>query len=276
MHTDEAGARRGWWGSVSSGAHRGLIFSGFGRSATGRLTWGGAWGLLAGMGRSLVTNQAGRCERCRFVPRWCICAAHESVVSPLQVDVLIHPRELYRPTSTGRLIHRVVAGARQHVFHPDPPPAREAVALPGRELWILHPRGEAVPSGVDPAGVQVLLLDGSWGEAARMATHVASWGRLVSLPDAGESRNGLRRQERSGKYATVESLLFLLATLGLSDAERRLRLQFELHVYAGLRTRGALVQAEEFLAQSPIGEAFPDLLTELHRRRPLVRAGEAG
>lgn len=222
------------------------------------------------MGRNLVTNQAGRCERCHFAPRWCICAAHEAVVLPLQVDVLIHPRELHRPTSTGRLIHRVVAGARQHVFRQDPLPTHDAVALPGRDLWILHPRGEAVSVEVDPAGVQVLLLDGSWSEAARMATHVAGWGRLVRLPDAGASRNGLRRQESSGKYATVESLLFLLAALGLSDAERRLRLQFELHVYAGLRTRGALVQAEDFLAQSPIREAFPDLLAELHRRRPLV------
>ncbi len=215
-------------------------------------------------------NQTPRCERCRFVPRWCICAAHVSIACPLQADVLIHEREFWRPTSTGRLVHRVMAGSRQHLYQPETPPNRAAIAHPERELWILHPRGEAVPASTDPASVQILLLDGSWSEAARMATHVAGWGRLVALPDHGASRSSLRRQEQSGKYATAESLLILLAALGLTEAERQLRLQFELHVYAGLRTRGALVQAEEFLAASPIKEAFPDLLTELHRRRPLV------
>ncbi|NBR59825.1 MAG: hypothetical protein EBT89_11800, partial [Opitutaceae bacterium] len=30
--------------------------------------------------------------------------------------------------------------------------------------------------------MQVLLLDGSWREAARMSLVTASWGRLVRLP----------------------------------------------------------------------------------------------
>jgi hypothetical protein len=60
----------------------------------------------------------------------------------------------------------------------------------------------------------------------------------------------------------------LLAALGLKQAEAQLRLQFELHVYAGLRTRGAKVKAEEFLASSPIREAFPELLAQMHQRRP--------
>lgn len=222
------------------------------------------------MARSVVFNQTPRCERCRFVPRWCICAAHQTIACPLQVDVLMHHREFSRPTSTGRLVNRVLAGSRCHLYQPEGPLARETVALPARELWILHPRGEDVPAGADPAGLQVLLIDGSWSEAARMATHVAGWGRLVRLPDAGESRNGLRRQEQPGKYSTAESLLFLLAALGLTEAETQLRLQFELHVYAGLRTRGALAQAEAFLAASPIRDAFPEVLAELHRPRPRI------
>ena len=127
-----------------------------------------------------------------------------------------------------------------------------------------------MPAEADPAKLQVLLIDGSWSEAARMATHVVEWGRLVRLPDAGESRNSLRRQEQPGKYSTVESLLFLLAALGLAGAGEQLRLQFELHVYAGLRTRGARAQAEAFLAQSPIRDAFPELLADLHQRRPRI------
>lgn len=225
------------------------------------------------MARNVVHNRTPRCARCRFLPRWCICAGLRMVESPLAVDVLMHHREFERPTSTGHLVHRVVAGSRLHLHRQEGAPPRETVALPGRELWILHPRGEAVPAGADPAGVQVLLIDGSWGEAARMTTHVTGWGRLVRLPYAGGSRNSLRRQEQPGKYATAESLIFLLAALGLRDAAAQLRLQFELHVYAGLRTRGARAQAEEFLATAGIGAAFPELLAELNRPRPLVPSG---
>lgn len=222
------------------------------------------------MSRSVVNNQTRRCERCRFTPRWCVCAAHTAIACPLAVDVLMHHKEVHRPTSTGLLINRVMPASRRHLYRQDAPPARATVALPGRELWILHPRGEEIPPAADPAGLQVVLLDGSWGEAARMAGHVAGWGRLVRLPEAGSSRNTLRRQELPGKYSTVESLLFLLGALGLAETERALRLQFELHVYAGLRTRGATGLAAEFLAASALPAAFPELLAEMHRRRPLI------
>jgi DTW domain-containing protein YfiP len=84
----------------------------------------------------------------------------------------------------------------------------------------------------------------------------------------GPSRYWLRNAPGAGKYATVEALIFLYAALGLREAEARLRLQFELHVYAGLRTRGAKALADEFLATSPLPAAMPDLLAKMAERRP--------
>ncbi len=186
---------------------------------------------------------------------------------PLQADVLIHKREFWRPTSTGRLVNRLVPGSRQHVFHGGETPDRTAIVRPDRELWILHPRGEPLPVDAKPEKLQVLLLDGSWREAAAMAQAVGTWGRLIRLPEAGPSRNALRRQENAGNYSTIESLMFLLSALGLDEAQARMRLQFELHVYAGLRVRGAKEAAALFLASSPIREAFPELLARMHERR---------
>ncbi len=219
------------------------------------------------MARSVVLQTTVRCARCRFTPRWCICAGFQAVESPLAVDVLMHRREFWRPTSTGHLVNRVMPASRQHLFEGGKAPDRAAIVRPERELWILHPRGEPLPADAAPEKMQVLLLDGSWREAAAMTQAVGSWGRLVRLPLAGPSRNALRRQELDGNYSTIESLLFLLAALGLAEAEAKLRLQFELHVYAGLRTRGAKTLADEFLATSPIREAFPGLLAQLHTRR---------
>lgn len=220
------------------------------------------------MARSVVLQTTVRCDRCRFPPRWCICAAGAAIASPLVVDVLFHSREYWRPTSTGRLVHRLMADSRAHIFKADGPLPREAVVRPDRELWILHPRGEPVPPDAVPGKTQVLLLDGSWREAAGMAQVVGGWGRLVRLPASGPSRNQLRQQENAGHYSTAESLVFLLEGLGLTEAAAQLRQQFELHVYAGLRTRGANIAAADFLAASSLPAVFPDLIAELHRRRP--------
>lgn len=234
------------------------------------MTPAGRWGLMRRMARSVVLETTPRCARCRCTPRWCICAGFQAVASPLAADVLIHKREYWRPTSTGRLINRVVTDSRGHVFWQEKPPARETVVRPGRELWILHPRGEELPAGADPANLQVLLLDGSWSEAGSMLEVVGQWGRRISLPMNGPSRYRLRNAPGAGRYATVEALMFLYSALGLAEAAARLRLQFELHVYAGLRTRGAKAMADEFLATSSLPAAMPDLLARLGERRPNI------
>ena len=180
----------------------------------------------------------------------------------------MHHREANRPTSTGRLINRVLPASRRHLFRRESPPLRSAVVRPDRELWVLHPRGEPLPADAAPEALQVLLLDGSWREAARMAQDIGSWGRLVRLPESGPGRYQLRTHVHDGRYSTVEALLIMLAALGLTQPEAQLRLQFELHVYAGLRTRGAKIKAAEFLATSPIRTAFPELLAQMHERRP--------
>lgn len=222
------------------------------------------------MPRSVVLKGTARCPRCQLPPRWCICAGLQPVATPLQVDVLMHFMESYRPSSTGHLIGRIVGGARLHEFRKDRPPAREVVVAPDRELWILHPQGDAPPSDADPARLQVLLLDGTWVQATEMAHQVAPWGRRVRLPMTGESRYWLRRQAGEGRFSTIEALLFVYEALGLPSATAQLRAQFELHVWAALLSRGHKADAEKYLTQSPVRDAFPELVTQLQTRRPRI------
>ena len=224
------------------------------------------------MSRSVVTKGVERCERCRFAFRWCICRGFRSVECPLRVDVLMHLRETWRPTSTGRLINRVISSSRSHVYGLGAPLDREAIVDPDRTLWILHPQGEPPPAGVPASSVQVLLLDGNWREAARLRKIVEPWGRTVRLPAAGPSRYRLRRQHEDGRYSTIEALALLLDGFGLTEAAGQLRVQFELHVYAGLRARGATGEAEAFLAGSSLPQALPEVLRELRERRRCGRA----
>ena len=103
-----------------------------------------------------------------------------------------------------------------------------------------------------------------------MLQKVEGWGQRIRLPMTGPGRYWLRGHQGEGHYSTVEALLFLLKALGLTAAETHLRNQFELHVYAGLRARGAKADADKFLASSPAREAFSELLEQLHERRPRV------
>lgn len=209
-------------------------------------------------------------------PRWCICAGQRAETCPLLVDILQHTLESYRPSSTGNLIPRVVADARVHAFSRERRPVREEIVRPeADELWILHPHGEDPPSEPPPAGrLQVLLLDASWSQAGGMLAQVQDWGRRVRLPMSGQSRYALRAQNGEGRFSTFEALLFLLEALGHAEPAARLRLQFELHVYAGLCSRGRKDEAAGYLAASPIREAFPGLIADLARRRPNADALE--
>jgi DTW domain-containing protein YfiP len=215
------------------------------------------------MARSVVLRPSTRCPQCRMPPRWCICEGFRTVACSLSVDVLMDHVEQWRPSSTGMLINRLIPGAGQHAFRRGVALDPAAVRRPGKDLWILHPRGDPWPKDTAPADVQVLLLDGAWREAAVMLRKVEGWGRKVSLPMTGESRYWLRTQAAEGRFSTIEALMFLLGALGLNREETELQLQFELHVYAGLLARGKMVEADRYLVDSPVRAAFPELAARL-------------
>jgi DTW domain-containing protein YfiP len=232
------------------------------------------------MGRSVVLAGAARCPRCSLPPRWCTCDMLPPVETKVTIEVLIHRLEQCRPSSTGNLVGRAVAGAVCHVyergsrFFPEtgyPADALEA----GRELWVLHPSGDTLPpTAIDGSAARprptVLLLDGSWRQAGEMLASMRGRARCVRLPDAAtreRSRYWLRNQARPEQLCTAEALMAVLAAFDEPEAARRLRLHFELHVYATLRVRGHRELAERYLGHSPLLAEAPDVLDRLHARR---------
>lgn len=233
------------------------------------------------MGRSVVLAGAARCPRCSLPPRWCTCDVLPPVETRLTVHVLIHRLEQCRPSSTGKLVGRAVAGAACHVyqrgnrfFEATGYPA-DAVE-PGRELWVLHPSGDALP---DPPATDrsallpppaVLLLDGTWRQAGEMLASVSRRGRCVRLSvtaTSEPSRYWLRAQAQPEQLCTAEALMGVFEATGQLEAARQLRLHFELHVYATLLVRGHREMAERYLGHSPLLTEAPAALHHLHTRR---------
>lgn len=199
--------------------------------------------------------------------RWCACLGLAKADSPLAVDVLMHHRELSRPSSTGHLIERSVTGARCHLWRSERGLEVKDVNADGREVWVLHPAGRPMPEAAEPQSVRIVLLDGSWNEAGKLARATVGWGRRVSLPMSGESRFWLRSQQEGGRFSTAETLLFLYRAFGLERAWQSLNLAFELHVYASLRSRGRKELARLFLEDSVLRVEHAAVREEFEARR---------
>jgi len=231
------------------------------------------------MGRSVVFAGAARCPRCSLPPRWCTCDLLPPVETRLATHVLIHRGEQARPSSTGKLVARAVSGVTCHVYQRATRFHRaagfsSASLTPARALWILHPGGDPLPEAVaataDPRcdGQAVLLLDGTWRQAGEMLRSGEGLGRRVRLPDTQPepSRYWLRDQPGPTQLSTAEALLGVFRGVGEQEAERLLRLHFELHVYATLRARGRREMAERYLGHSPLLTTAPEPLARLHAR----------
>jgi DTW domain-containing protein YfiP len=201
-------------------------------------------------------------------PRWCICEGLRPLECPLDIDLLMHFCEANRPSSTRHLIKRLIPSSRIHLAGGGRQPDHAAILRPGKTLWILHQQGDLPPTGAVPENLQVLLIDGSWRQASDLMRSVCTLGKTIRLPMSGESRYRLRAQKDEGKFSTIEALMFLMSTLGLHREEAQLRLEFELHVYAGLLARGRPPDARRFLVDSPVRTAFPDLVARLDPWRP--------
>ncbi len=184
----------------------------------------------------------------------------------------MHYCEVHRPSSTGHLIKRLLPATGLYIGGGGRVLDRATIARPNRELWILHPQGKPPPADVAPENIQVVLIDGSWKQASDLLRSIDGWGRTVRLPMSGTSRFHLRTQQSDHQFSTIEALVFLLAGFGLADTGEQLRLQLELHVFAGLLARGKKTEARTYLSQSPARDAFPKLLARLddgfHRTSP--------
>lgn len=232
------------------------------------------------MGRSVVLAGAARCPCCQLQPRWCICDAIPPVDTAVGVHVFIHRHEHGKPSSTGRLVARVVNGAnasiyqRQSRFFPAAAFPTESLAA-DRELWILHPTGAPLPAATTETTAatrrrpQILLLDATWRQAGEMLRSVEGLGRCVRLPEstAEPSRFWLRHQAEPTHVSTAEAVMGVFRGIGETAAAERLRLHFELHVYAMLLARGRRELAARYLGGSPLSDALPGFLADFHARR---------
>ena len=190
--------------------------------------------------RPIRSRRTPRCHDCWLPTALCLCADLPLLRVRTRVIVVMHRREAITSTNTGRLAARVLEGAsvrvrgfRRGSDDDDVPRGRRLLLFPAEGARILRP--------ADSTGDDLVLLvpDGSWPQARRLARRDEAMrgAELVSLPEPGPSRYGLRRSGGEGRLCTFEAIAQAIGLLEGGEIEARMSEVLALFVERARRTR---------------------------------------
>lgn len=178
----------------------------------------------------------------------CICDVTPRLATRTRLALLLHHREVSKPTNTGQLAARclqrsvvTVFGERDRVGMP---PAIE----PHEQPLLLYPADDAVPVTAYAASERPVVLfvpDGSWRQAHKMRRRLPGLAAVpcVTLPELAPTRYQLRSEHHTGGLATLEAIARALRILEREDGaaiEAAMLGVFRIMVDRTLWLRGAL------------------------------------
>lgn len=176
-----------------------------------------------------------RCERCLLAQNLCICPWRVRLESKVDLVLLFHHDEIFKPTNTGRLIADVVPeqtlAFEWSRTQPDPA-LLQLLADPARQCVVVFPADPEssrrvyhhAPPLTGGKVLTLILLDGTWKQASKMfraspwLAQVPAWSPAGDMP--GHYR--IRQAARVGQLATVEAAALVLQQCGESRVAQTL------------------------------------------------------
>jgi len=176
----------------------------------------------------------------------CICAGAPRLTLATRIVLVMHRREVAKPTATGPLALMTLTHSELRVHgHQDRPVDLRDLHDDGRRLLALYPSQDARPLGRDfahgdPRPITVIVPDGSWRQASKAVRRLPGLelAEHVTLPPGPPSRYRLRREPKEGGLATFEAIARVLGFLESPAVQAELEAFFERMVEATLATRG--------------------------------------
>ena len=144
----------------------------------------------------------------------CICALVPSLAPRTRLALIIHYREARKPTNTGLLAARALAGSTVATIGDREQPLALPIVRPGERGVLLFPADDAVP--ITDVEADVLVVpDGNWRQAGKLRARVPGLAALpcAFLPDAPPTTYRLRAEPRAGGLATIEAIAHALRVL---------------------------------------------------------------
>ena len=161
----------------------------------------------------------GRCPRCLFPQRVCVCPEVPSVITQTRVVIVRHHGEEFRSSNSGRLAHFALPnsvlvdhGGGGSATHPH---ERPTVLPPLDGAWLLFPEGEPMTRAPVPPVKQLVVLDATWSQARRMYRKLDALRGLplLRLPDEPMPEARLRASPGPGRVSTIEAIARALRIL---------------------------------------------------------------
>ncbi len=181
----------------------------------------------------------------------CICAAAPRLTLATRIVIVMHRRELAKPTATAPLALRALTNSALSVYgHRDQPVDLHDLHDGGRRVLALFPAEDAVCLSealerADDRPITLIVPDGSWRQASKALRRIPGLeeAERVTLPAGPPTRYRLRREPKQGGLATFEAIARALGILESPAVQAQLEAFFERMVEATLATRESAPRA---------------------------------
>lgn len=185
-----------------------------------------------------------RCDHCRMHLDRCLCATLPDLDLRTRVELVLHARERYKPTSTGELATKCLRNSAVNVHGLPNAPLDFGTPPEDRRWFVLYPGEDAQVLDTacvhdDPRPVTLFVPDGNWRQASKMARRIPGLDLAtpVVLPEGAPTRYRLRNEPKPGGLATMEAIARALGILEGPDVEAALLDVFDRMVEHTLETR---------------------------------------
>jgi DTW domain-containing protein YfiP len=199
------------------------------------------------------SKRSERCQRCRMHTDLCICPSIPRYLLDTRLVLVMHRRELKKPTATGPLALEALPNSELRIHgHQDQPLNLSDLDIPERRTLLLYPGDDApiLSRGFldqDSRPVTLVVPDGNWRQAARMGRRLPGLdhAEMVRLPDGLQTWWGLRRENHAEGLATFEAIASALGIIESPAVQTGLECLFRLMVQRTLHARGCPDASEE-------------------------------
>lgn len=162
------------------------------------------------------------CQSCGLARAWCCCELITSEHTRLEFALLLHENESARPTTTSKIIQKVLPHTTSYTWHRKEPPQQliERINDPVTNAWLLFPadredlkpRSQAFRPTKEGQKTLIIVPDGTWKEV-RKIVRKSPWLDhlpLLAFDPSTPSRYDLRRNPDADHLCTAETVAELL------------------------------------------------------------------
>lgn len=197
------------------------------------------------------SKRSERCQHCRMHTRLCICEAIPRLDLSTRLILVMHHREVSRPTATGPLALAVlpnselrIQGDREQVLDfrdLETAERRTLLLYPGDEAEVLN--RDLLSADLRP--VNLVVPDGNWRQASRMGRRLPGLehATMVRLPEGEKTAWGIRKETHPEGLATFEAIARALGIIESTDVQQSMEELFRLMVARTMEARGDGCQA---------------------------------